>query len=266
MDSPNDVYGGAPPSQGPRRNPWVAVGATAVVAVVIAAGVAASSGDAGAGPTGGGPGVPTLPPGGKYTAVPSLPADGPGRGPTRTPTRTPTAKPTKNDWNSATGDTTVFTAAEWFPETGVTTLGGNTYNHLLKRDGSCSAAEPKMRKLMSSTCVKVIQSLWTNSGKTQIGALSVVSLRDKAAADSLQSRLAGDDSDGQYINYLTPPSGSGVSTSKLGPTWVSTTVTGHYLVIAEAGRVDGKPIDADTRAMVNDMREKVMEYARTVDG
>ncbi|UGQ12427.1 hypothetical protein LO772_02085 [Yinghuangia sp. ASG 101] len=206
--------------------------------------------------------MPTLP-GGRYTDLPTSPADGPNGGPTRTSTRTPTATATKNDWNTATGDTTEFTAEKWFPDTGTTTIGSTAYNHLAKQNAGCAAAEPKMRSLMSSTCVKLIQSVWTNSSKTQIGSLSVVSLRDNASASSLQTKLHDDKSDGEYVKFLSPPGGSGVSISKLGPTWVSTTVSGHYLVIAEVGRADGKAVDADTRAMVNDLRETVMEYVRT---
>lgn len=53
--------------------------------------------------------------------IPTLrPPTGPNAKPTMT--RTPTTRATKNDGNHQTGDTTVFTAAGWFPETGAQSI------------------------------------------------------------------------------------------------------------------------------------------------
>ncbi|MGW0665195.1 hypothetical protein [Streptodolium elevatio] len=262
MDSQNDAL--APPSRRSGRSPWLVTGITAVVAIGVIGGLLSISGNSGTptGPMGGKTPIPTLP-GGVGTKFPTgVPSTGAGG---KTPATGASGKPTgKNDWNNATGDTTVFTADEWFPETGARTVEARSYQHLAKQTGSCTAAEPEMRLLMKGTCIKVIQSVWANSGKTHVGALSVVSLTDKPAATALQDQLSDDRSKGQYVSFLTPPSSSGVRVPASAPSWVSTTVSGHYMVIAEVVRVDGGAKDATSREMVNDLRAVAMEYVDTV--
>ncbi|WP_436777333.1 hypothetical protein [Yinghuangia sp. YIM S09857] len=254
MDSQNRGFN-SPPGV-PGRSPWLVTGVTAVVAGGLVVGLLSMSGNSGTptGPMGAKPTMPTLPDlgGTKGTGGKSPAAGAPG-------------KPTgKNDWNSATGDKTVFTAETWFPPTGAQTVESRSYQHLVRRNGSCMAAEPEMRTLMTGTCVKVIQSVWANPGKTHVGALSVVSLTDKPAATALQDKLSDDRSKGQYINFLTPPSSSGVKVPRTGPSWVGTTVSGHYMVIAEVMRVDGAEKDATSREMVNDLTSVAMDYIKEV--
>jgi hypothetical protein len=270
MESQNDGYtqpsqpptSAMPPSRPSGRSPWVTTGVTGVVAVALAVGLVTMSGSGSSG----------MPSAGKPPVMPTLPGlspddpRGPAGGPTGRPTspRTPTAKPTKNDWNTATGDKTVFTAAEWFPQTGTQRIESSSYDHLAKDDSSCTQIEPGMRLLMTGSCVKVIRSVWTNAAKTHVGALSVVSLTDKSAADNLQRQLTDDKSNNDYVRFIRPPASSGVTVNEQAPSWISMTASGHYVVIAEVARADGKPVDATSRDMVDDLRSVVMSHINTV--
>lgn len=121
-------------------------------------------------------------------------------------------------------------------------------------------AAAKGRKMRT----RLIRSVWTNPAKSHVGALSVVSLTDKPAATALQNQLTDDKSNGDCVQFITPPADSGVRAPGNAPTWVSMTVTGHYLVIAEVVRADGQPKDETSGAMVNDLNSVAMDHAHAM--
>ncbi|WP_436778158.1 hypothetical protein [Yinghuangia sp. YIM S09857] len=241
------------------RSPWITVAATAVAAVLLVGGlVSLSDGGSGTAPLGGGP--PTLPPGMlPTTASTKLPAKNPGAA-SATPTRpsrtsTSTAKSTAptNDWNTASGDKKPFTAAEWFPERGPLTIQGRPYIQHAQDKTTCLAAERGMRSMFGDDCIGIVRSLWSDSAKKYVGALSVVSLTDKRASQSIANRLSAGQSDGQYVAFISPPSGSGVRFSEQYRSWVGSMPSGHYLVIVEIVRSDGGTPDSTAKTMYEDL-------------
>ncbi|WTW98605.1 hypothetical protein OG216_37045 [Streptomycetaceae bacterium NBC_01309] len=247
------------PDRPPGRNPWLTTGLTAGVAVALVATLMMSSGEGETVPPGGGVGADmTARPPGLPTDMPSLrptkpPA--PGGTSTRTPSATaPTPSGTKSDWNNAKDDTNPFTAAEWFDKTGSHQIQNRPYTQLSQDKRDCTVAEAGMRPLLGSNCIGIIRSLWTNQAKTHVGSLSVVSLDDKAAATKLAERMSSGGSNGQWVLFITPPSGSGVRFSEQYPTWVSPIASGHYMVVIEVARTDGKAIDATAKTMHSDLK------------
>ncbi|NUU24546.1 MAG: hypothetical protein HOV68_24020 [Streptomycetaceae bacterium] len=257
MDSDHDQY--TPASAPAGRSPWVTTAATGVVAAVVAGLLIATSGS-GSGTTSIGDGPPGMPP---------LPGDLPTELSTRPPTKAPTgtAAPTRpgapssasaspsptNDWNTASGDKKPFSAAEWFDATGPLTIQGRPYNQLAQDKTACSAAEPGLRSLFGAECLGIIRSLWTDSAKKYAGSMSVVSVTDKRVAQSAANRLSAGGSNGEYVAFIPPPSGSGVRFSEQYRTWVGAMPSGHYLVIVEIARTDGAAPDSGAKTMYDDL-------------
>ncbi|WP_436776704.1 hypothetical protein [Yinghuangia sp. YIM S09857] len=247
------------PGQG-THSPWIVTIATAVVALALVGGLLASSGD------GSESGMPVAAPGdmpsarvpsGRPTDHPTMPSftarpSGPKTPGSRTPTAAP--KTTKaGDWDTAEGDTDPFTTAEWFPAVGDFSIQKRPYVQLAQDERNCTAAEPAMRSLFSDDCIGVIRSLWTTANKKYVGQLSVISLTDKAAAKSIQNRLSAGQSNGAFVQFVTPPSGSGVRFSERYPTWVGTTTAGHYMIVTEVALTNGGAIDATAKQMYDDL-------------
>ncbi len=262
QNDPTRFYPGAPVAASSGRSPWIAAGAVSVVAAVIVGVLIASSGGSGTNPLGASPGRPTLPGDlpGLSTGLPTTtstkpPTDTgvPSRSGTATsPTTTKSTAPT-NDWNTASADKKPFTTREWFPETGPLTIQGRPYNQLAQDKSTCSAAESGLRSMFGSDCLGIIRSLWTNSAKTHVASLSVISLTDKLAAQSIANRLSAGQSNGQYVAFIQPPSKSGVTFSEQYRTWVGSMPSGHYLVIVEVARSGGSAPDSAAKTVYDDL-------------
>lgn len=236
------------PGGGSAGNPWIAVGATAVAAVLAVVLVVASGGGDAGGPVG-------MPDGG---GVPTADLDLPTGVPTPRGTASPggTASPTTGDngsWDSAATDTDPFTPGEWFGMTGATTIQGRPYTQLAQDSQSCQAAEPDLRRLFGSDCLGIVRSLWTDGTKAYVGSLSVVSFTDSVAARRVSDQLFVRGRDGGYVSFITPPSGSGVKFSERTATWVGTITQGHYMVVIEVARADGKAPDTGSEQVYGDL-------------
>lgn len=265
-----------PTPQGPSgRSPWLVTGVTAAVAVALVVGLVVSWDSDKEGET--------ILPGGAQPTMPGRPGDLPTNIPSLRPTKAPTpggatprtpgapsvsASGPKSDWNNATGDTNPFTPEEWFDKTGPSEIQSRPYTQLSQDKRDCSVAEAGMRPLLNSICLGIIRSLWTNESKTLVGSLSVVSLVDKPSASTLQDRMASGRSNGQWVQFITPPSGSGVRFSEQYPTWVSPMASGHYMVVIEVARTDGKAIDATAKTMHSDLQLVAQQHinAKTIWG
>lgn len=254
------------PGQG-RQTPWIVTAATAVVALGLIGGLVSISGGNDGGGTApiGAPGdMPTVQmPTGRPSGFPSMPSftdpwDGtkpPTGGPT---TAAPTA--TKGNWDTAEGDTDPFTTAEWFPDTGDFSIQERPYVQLAQDERNCTAAEAGMRSLFGDDCIGIIRSLWTDASKKYVGSLSVISFTDKTSAKSIQNRLSAGQSNGAYVQFITPPSGSGVKYSDRSPTWVGTTTSGHYMIVIEVALTSGGAVDARAKEMYNDLYLVAVEH------
>ncbi|MDI2127210.1 hypothetical protein [Yinghuangia seranimata] len=268
-------YGGppyGPPPPGPPRGPWIAVGVAAVLAVVLIVVLVTTSGGKDGKPVafkdpGGAPslpmptftmpsiGMPTFPsfPGGS-----GLPPGPTGRGTAPgggAPSASPSASPTSNDWDRAADDHRPFTAKEWFPDDlGDFSIQKRPYVQLAQDERPCTAAEDGLRRMFTDNCVGVVRSLWTEPTHTYVGALSVVSLSTKADVVSIGNRLSAGQSNGDYVAFIPPPPGSGVKFSNQSRTWVGTSTTGHYMIVIEIARSDGRDAgDAGTKQMWDDL-------------
>ncbi|NUP32012.1 MAG: hypothetical protein HOV66_19340 [Streptomycetaceae bacterium] len=261
---------GGPPHQG--ANPWTVTAIAAVLAVALISLLIATSGGSGSSkpaaftdPGGDGPptAMPTLPSGfptmPSSTGLPTAPGrtNAPGSG-----TGSPSASASgPNPLDRADTDTHPFTAAEWFHDKGDMTIQKRPYTQLAQDERGCSAAEAGLRSLLGSDCKGIVRSLWTEPTHTYVGSLSVVSMTDKQSAKSVSDRLASGASNGQYVSFITPPSGSGVKFSEQSRTWVGTMVSGHYLIVVEVARSDGKAAgDSGSVTMWNDIRYVAVDH------
>ncbi|WP_436775028.1 hypothetical protein [Yinghuangia sp. YIM S09857] len=239
------------------RNPWIATGATAGVALALIAALLTTAGNGEAAPPrDSGPGVTARPP-----AATQAPAD--------TPSLPPTATGPKSDWNNAAGDTDPFTAEVWFPELGPTTIQNRPYTQVAQDTKTCNAAEPKMQPLLDDTCIGIVRSLWTNGARTHVAQLSVVSVVDKAAAETLAERMSAGRSDGDWVSFIPPPPDSGLHFSEEYPTWhgplasgsyLGPFANGHFVVLIEVARSDGTAIDPPAKTMHSDLKLVAMEH------
>lgn len=261
---------GGPPGTG--ANPWTLTAIAAVLAVALISLLITTGGNGGGSkpaaftdPGGDGPplAMPTLPSGfptmPSFTDLPTAPGrtSSPGSG-----TASPSASASgPNPLDRADTDTHPFTAAEWFNKTGDTTIQKRPYTQLAQDERGCAAAESGLRTLLGSDCKGIVRSLWTEPTHTYVGSLSVVSMTDKQSATSLSNRLASDASSGQYVSFITPPSGSGVKFSEQSRTWVGTMVSGHYLIVIEVARTDGKDAgDSGSQTMWKDIKYVAVDH------
>ncbi|WTW98773.1 hypothetical protein OG216_37935 [Streptomycetaceae bacterium NBC_01309] len=248
------------PGQG-ARSPWIVTAATAVVALALVGGLLSMSGgnDGGGAPIAAPGDMPTarmpsnlptdFPSMPSFTARPTAPRTATGGAPTTAAPETTKA----GGWDTAEGDTDPFTPAEWFPEVGDFSIQKRPYVQLTQDERNCTAAEAPMRSLFADDCIGVIRSLWTTPNKKYVGQLSVISFTDKDAAKSIQNRLSAGQSNGAFVLFITPPSGSGVKFSEQYPTWVGTTTSGHYMVVIEVALTSGAAIDATAKQMYDDL-------------
>ncbi|MEU8132520.1 hypothetical protein [Streptodolium elevatio] len=248
------------PGQG-TRSPWIVTAATAVVALALVGGVTSMSGgnDGGTAPVAAPGDAPTgRMPSGLPTDFPSMPSftarpTGPAAPTGGTPTTGVPETTKSGGWDTAEGDTDPFTTQEWFPDVGDFSIQKRPYVQLAQDERNCTAAESAMRSLFSDDCIGILRSLWTTPNKKYVGQLSVISFTDKASAKSIQNRLSAGQSNGAYVSFITPPSGSGVKFSEQSPTWVGTTTSGHYMIVIEVALSSGGAIDANAKLMYDDL-------------